>query len=329
MNIKSTSDMFELLRKKAYLIPDNVDLIVGVPRSGLLPALYLGIIKNIDVTDIDGYISGKTFNRGQTTYKENNIKKIHKKILILDDSCHSGKTINEIKEIIKNTTEINNRDILYGSVYSSSPYNKNIDIYWEQLDPPHIFEWNFFKNQIMYRTYFDMDGVLCRNPSKEEEKDERNYLNFLNNVELLICPLIRFKGVVTGRSITYRKETENWLKKNKISYDELHMYPNKDRKSIDSRKAAVFKSNIYKNSDAELFIESSLLEADIINKCTNKKVINYEIFSEINYGKYIEISFIKKIKSIIFWKVKFFLEINKENLLINCIYKICKKIYNG
>ena len=41
MNYRSLADMYDAITMGLGRLPDNIDLIVGVPRSGLIPANFL------------------------------------------------------------------------------------------------------------------------------------------------------------------------------------------------------------------------------------------------------------------------------------------------
>ncbi|HRZ25802.1 MAG TPA: phosphoribosyltransferase, partial [Spirochaetota bacterium] len=61
---KSYSDLCRDIINNIYKINTNVDLIVGNPRSGMLPAVIIGLLMNKPVADIDSYLSGKIWGSG-------------------------------------------------------------------------------------------------------------------------------------------------------------------------------------------------------------------------------------------------------------------------
>ncbi|MDR2772496.1 MAG: hypothetical protein LBB93_03410 [Elusimicrobiota bacterium] len=44
-------------------IPDDIDLIVGIPRSGMLVANIIALLRNIPLTDKTSFIDGKFGNQ--------------------------------------------------------------------------------------------------------------------------------------------------------------------------------------------------------------------------------------------------------------------------
>ena len=59
----------------------------------------------------------------------------------------------------------------------------------------------------------DFDGVLCRDPTEEENDDGDKYRYFIANVEPIFKPSVEIGWIVTSRLEKYRDLTENWLKK--------------------------------------------------------------------------------------------------------------------
>ncbi len=56
MNYRSISDLNQVILKRLYIIPRDIDLIVGIPRSGMFPANLLALYLNKPVTDLGSFI---------------------------------------------------------------------------------------------------------------------------------------------------------------------------------------------------------------------------------------------------------------------------------
>ena len=52
MNYRSVSDLNEVILRNIHIIPRDIDLVVGVPRSGMMPANLLSLYLNLPYTDI-------------------------------------------------------------------------------------------------------------------------------------------------------------------------------------------------------------------------------------------------------------------------------------
>ena len=108
MNYRSLADMYDAITMGLGRLPDNIDLIVGVPRSGLIPANFLGLLLNLPITDVEGLIEGRVMASGRTrrgaavnkTFAE------MKNVLVIDDSVFHGNSIRAVKErldVLKDT----------------------------------------------------------------------------------------------------------------------------------------------------------------------------------------------------------------------------------
>jgi uncharacterized HAD superfamily protein len=112
-----------------------------------------------------------------------------------------------------------------------------------------------------------MDGVICRDPTRAEIKDDRLYQKFLESAEPLIIPTMPIRAIVTGRQEFRREQTEAWLSRYSIEYENLIMRPDA---SID---IATYKAIEYTNDDvAQLFIESNAKQAAKIAEMSKKPV---------------------------------------------------------
>ena len=98
MNYRSISDLNQVILKRLYVIPRDIDLIVGIPRSGMFPANLLALYLNKPVTDLGSFINGHIYKAGERGQFFN--VRQYKKILIVDDSISSGSAIQKCKEQI-------------------------------------------------------------------------------------------------------------------------------------------------------------------------------------------------------------------------------------
>ena len=69
MNYRSINDLNKTIIDNLYLLPRDIDLIVGVPRSGLLAANLLALYLNLPMTDVKGLLEGRTISSGKRYQK--------------------------------------------------------------------------------------------------------------------------------------------------------------------------------------------------------------------------------------------------------------------
>ncbi len=292
MNYRTIADLNRIILKKLHILPHDFDLIVGIPRSGMLPANLLALYLNKPYTDIDSFINGHIYGAGVRS-QFFDITGEHKKVLVVDDSIASGQAIQEAKKKLSGMAE--NFTIQYCAIYTASGKDGLVDYYFEQVPLPRFFQWNIFNHTALEKACVDIDGVLCVDPTPEQNDDGEKYIDFILNAPPLYVPGSKIGVLVTSRLEKYRKETEIWLQKNNVRYGQLIMLdlPNKEAR-MKANCHAQHKANVYASSIMyPLFIESSLSQAIEINRICKKPVFCTENFEMIFDSQ----SFVYNIKS--------------------------------
>lgn len=293
MNFITFENLGECIYKNLSKIPRDVDLIVGIPRSGTLAANLLALYINLPYTDIDTLLRKGGLRSGNTRKCNEWIQSVEeaKHILIVDDSISSGKAIKEAKLQLRNA-DIRNK-VSFLAVYAVRLSCKLVDIYFEICEQPRMFEWNYMHHWALEYVCMDIDGVLCQDPSIRQNDDGKKYYDFLLNAGPKIIPTQKVGKLVSGRIEKYRKETEEWLAKHKVAYGELCLIPADSaierRNNFDHAK---FKADIYRKSKCFLFIESSYEQAVQICHYAGKQVFcveNKKLISPDNLSKHIKI----------------------------------------
>jgi len=285
-NDKNMSEIQEILRYKSYKdlsltvknnilkIPRDIDLVVGIPRSGMIPATMIGQILNKPVVALDSYLDGKLYEMGHYRRPKNMLNDFSniKKVLIVDDSINTGGSLIKVKEKVAGSDK-NNIETLYCAIYFVQDSLKYLDIGFEECVWPRIFQWNILNSWILERACVDIDGVICTDPTEDENDDGENYKRFLLNAKPLHLTDFTISCFVTSRLEKYREKTEAWFKKHSINYKDLIMLdlPSKEER-LKRNCHASFKAEVYKNRNEELFIESSLSQAHEIADLTGKLV---------------------------------------------------------
>lgn len=287
MNFKTIQNMTCDIFNNLNQIPHDIDLIVGVPRSGMLAASIIALDLNLPLTDIDSFLEGKIYGAGDTKKNKHWISKPDeaRKILIVEDSVYTGNSIKKIREKLDGLFD---NKIVYYAVYVISESKHLIDIYCEICETPRMFEWNCFHHQHINEVCFDIDGVLCRDPSNDENDDGEGYFHFISSVEPLVIPTFTIGYIITSRLEKYRTATEAWLEKNGIKYNEMIMmqFTSKEER-IRSGSHGSFKGEAYKRlRGTSLFIESDPNQAQEIANISGKGVFcvgNHTFYDEGMY----------------------------------------------
>ncbi len=274
MNFRTYEDLAKIISNNLYKIPKDIDLVVGVPKSGLMAASIIALHLNLPLTDIDSLFEDSMYQSGRTKRRNNWIKKPSqaRKVLVVDDSSASGKTFNQIKKQL-NHSKYKDK-VNYLVVFVTEETKKLPDIYFDICPLPRMFEWNYMHHAFLEQACVDIDGVLCQDPTEEENDDGPKYIEFISSVKPRVVPTRKIKYLVTTRLEKYRKYTEDWLNKNDIQYEKLIMMdlPSKEER-IKLGNHGIYKAEQYKNlPDTVIFIESSEHQAPIIANLSGKDV---------------------------------------------------------
>jgi len=276
MNYRSISDISTCIRSNIHRIPQDVDLIVGIPRSGLLAASVIALHLNIPIIDLEGFVENRKIKYGRTRAIKNPgiiTPKHAKHILVVDDSVWSGKSMATAVKLVETANHGCRHTTC--AVYASNGGTRGLDIYFEKVAMPRAFEWNIFHKRTLEECCVDIDGVLCVDPTASENDDGERYKRFLLNATPLMLPSTKIGVLVTSRLEKYRRETQQWLEKNRIEYHDLVMLDLPD--AATRRKLRIhgkFKAEVYrKYPGAHLFIESEPRQAIEIAQLSGRSVL--------------------------------------------------------
>ena len=254
------------------------DAVCGIPRSGVFPASYLAMQRNIRLVELDELIADPATAISKANLRSNNPavnRPVGNKLLIVDDSStNQSFTVNKLKAQLKDQTSL---EISYGAVYRES-VSSAVDYAHRDIPKPRMFEWNWLRHYELRYVLFDMDGVLCEDwLHRPEEEHDPEFENHVMNSKPLFVPEVPIMGIVTSRLEKYREKTEAWLAKHKIQYSFLEMHPAKTpqerRAAADHAKRKAMAYNFWSSKGAILFAESDRQQASSIAFTTGKPVL--------------------------------------------------------
>ncbi|MDX8549517.1 hypothetical protein KHC33_01300 [Methanospirillum sp. J.3.6.1-F.2.7.3] len=273
MNFITYAQLNNDICNNLHKLPIDIDLIVGIPRSGLLVAAIIALYRNIPFTDIDSLLNEKMYNLGLTRKSEDWIHSIDeaKHILIVDDSISTCEAMKKAKEQI-NKSSLNCQKT-FCVAYALPTNFRTVDICFKICNHPRMFEWNYMHHWGLKHACMDIDGVLCADPGFFQNDDSKKYENFLLNAAPKLIPTQPVGYLVTSRLEKYRGLTELWLNKNCIEYNNLIMLHVPDAATrLRTICHGEFKGEVYKKTDSFIFIESSYEQAVEICKIAKKPV---------------------------------------------------------
>ncbi|MFS0728271.1 phosphoribosyltransferase family protein [Paenibacillus sp. 1P07SE] len=283
MNYKNFSDLQQLIKSNLHLLQSRkFDLIVGIPRSGMIPAYMAALYLNKKCCDLDALIHNKPLKTGSTRKAKDALQYPDEadKILLIDDSIKSG---NSLAEAVNEIPEHLADKVTTLAIFSSDRKRKDVDLFFEYLPSPRLFEWNIFHDTISTRACFEIDGVLCARPSREQTRDNDEYSQFILNAPPLYIPTHKIGSVLTTRSEKYRGLTEAWLRQHGVRYDHLIMLDH-STETQPQPVHAVQKAKAYKRSRLDLMFESEREQAIQIHRLTRKPVYCVETSEMFSKG---------------------------------------------
>jgi len=273
MHYKSYSDLSHDIKSKLpLLIKEQFDLVVGIPRSGMIPAYMIAFNLNINCISIQSFYNNDLINHGITRTPNKVVKYPWeaKKILLVDDSIKSG---NSLATTLEKIPEHMRSKITTLAVYTGLGGSKKVDIFIKYLPWPRMFEWNILYHTALPYYCLGIDGILCEEVVRENGSDDKVYRHNLLNANPLIIPNTKILALVTNRNEKYRNETESWLALHNVQYEHLIMLNQQENLNLNTTNAGIkHKAAYYKKSDAILFVEKDPVQALKISKLSLKPV---------------------------------------------------------
>jgi len=261
LSVRTVADMARVIALNLHRVDRAAfDCVVGIPRSGMLPASIIATHLQMPLATPEGYAAGIVHGRSGAP------EKAGKRVLLVDDSCNKGRAMARAAAVLPKGARVT-RLAVFGP-YQVEP-SSVCDIWFEIVHGPRAFAWNLAKHIRLPRWGFDFDGVLCRDCTKAENDDGPRYARFLADVEPLFVPRRPIGHIVTARAEKYRAETEGWLRRHGIQFEALHMTPWMTKaERMDAIKFAGgrggWKAAKARELGVELFIESCPKQAAII-----------------------------------------------------------------
>jgi orotate phosphoribosyltransferase len=289
MEYRSVADLNQRIIDWAHVLPRDLEVVAGVPRSGMLAANLLALHLNLPLTDVEGLARGAVMHAGSRFGGPPADQILAKpcKVLVLDDSCCSGASLARVRERLAGTG-LPHR-ILFGAVYATPEAVREgkVDHFAEAVPVPRVFEWNIMHTPLMSNFCVDIDGVLCRDPDPDVNDDAHRYARFLNAAEPLVLPRYEIGWLVTSRLEKYRAQTEDWLRRHGVRYRELIMMEYADMRARQTARAyGRFKADAYLATGAALFVESEPHTAAEVARLSGKPVFCTETREMLYPGGY-------------------------------------------
>lgn len=267
MDFLNVADLWRTLLLNRRKLPRDIDLVVGIPRSGMFPATMLATQLNLPMTDLDGLVANRILGHGSTKSAPDveRARAADRTVLVIDDTVGSGGAFRQARVALEGVPG----KIVFCAVYAAVARHPDVDIVLKKVDHAPLCQWNLMHHAVLSNACVDMDGVLCRNPELHEDDDGKAYRTFLETAEKLHATSGEIGWLVTSRRARYRAETEAWLAKHDVRYRSLIMAETED----DHAQSPDYKARVYIQTGAELFIESEAEDAARIFELSQRPVL--------------------------------------------------------
>lgn len=282
------NDMIKDIKENMWKIPKDIDGVIAIPRSGILPASIIALYFNVPLTTVNIFKESKTpkesflnFGGGGRFSKMISEKREFKKFLVVDDTYYYGNSIKRNKEILSDF----DYDFYYCALYLEGNYNENVIFLKDVREIRklskigiNLYEWNIFSHQVVHKFLFDIDGVIFYEPPADTNKEA--YEKYIKN------PILKHKVIdignlpidfLTYRLVKYQKETYDSLVNNDIKVGKLHMFNAQTIEERNKIPSYQFKAYFYKSHDEYLlYVESDDYQAKMIHNISGKPVFSVE-----------------------------------------------------
>ena len=99
MHFRSYADLTDLVRRNIHRLPGDIDLIVHVPRSGIIPAAQIALHRNLPIVSLDDYLQGRDAGNpaGVSARARQGGQGDQGRVLVVDDSVGDGGALARVR----------------------------------------------------------------------------------------------------------------------------------------------------------------------------------------------------------------------------------------
>lgn len=148
---------------------------------------------------------------------------------MVDNSIASGSAMVKCRESLKHLES--EFSISYCAIYVIPGKEKMVDYhFWSGAPAPLFPIGNILNHTSLEKSCFDIDGVLCADPTEDQNDDGPKYRDFVLNAPPLFIPAVRLVPLLPQGSKNTAPKPSKWLAKNNVKYNKLVMLdlPNKE-----------------------------------------------------------------------------------------------------
>lgn len=279
LNARTIAELNFTIKKHLHRVAEGYDFVVGLPRSGLVPATLMALHLNLPLVTLADLAAGRLDQRDTSRWSRAHHRLARAaadaqlSVLVVDDSINTGAAIRRFRATHAEAIGSGRFRFTFIAVYKSEHDAPDADLTFETVPGPRVFEWNLMHHSMSDGYLCDLDGVMCPDGPPENTNDGGLYETYILNAPLKLRPSFKLGAIVTSRLEKWRGQTMEWLAKHDIHYGEMIMInlPNAETRrqlQIHGR----YKADVYAAMGGRLFVESDHGQAHQINQIAGRPV---------------------------------------------------------
>lgn len=265
-------DLLHWTREWIRMFPSAYDVIVGVPRSGLLVAEIISL-KLARPCSTPELLCERSYWKSKSMFRPGSIQSV----LLVDDSINSGEQMKQSYDILNaGCPELR---ITTGALLAHEGSKNKVDLYYKIIPQPRFFEWNILHQKKIRKLAVSVDGFLCESRPEGLNPVDPEYRHWVNQAKPYMIPAYPIDFIVSNRLESHRADTEAWLFRHNVRYGKLFLREN-PCEGDSSRTAGDYKVATLRKLDPDMYIGSShdqakriWKETSILTLCTDEMVM--------------------------------------------------------
>lgn len=259
-------------RRLHAALPDDVDLVAGIVRSGMLVAPRLATWRHLPLRAVSQQAGMTNPGHGGRMVGRDHIEPRH--VLLVDDTAATGREMGRCVPLVR--AAYPDAKLTRAVVYAAPTAIAAVDLFVSVYHGKHYLEWNWQNAGHGEACGYDFDGILCRDFTLEECATRESYRAAMASIEPLYLPRrSRVALIATARHASYEADTRAWLDRHGVRVDRLVMrtWGTADDHGHPLDQVARFKAEAYTSTDCRLFAESDPAQAAAIAQLARRPVL--------------------------------------------------------
>ncbi len=264
---RTINDLNDLIKENlARLQSYNFDLIVGLPRRGMIPATLIGLFLNKPVVSFNELNANLASEKIGYRLQEESAKfpKSYSNILLVDDSTDEGTVF---EQAFSKLDEATAKKVTTLSVYATEKGGDRVDLHLETLEEPKLYEWNILhKKAALADAAMRFEGIIVTNA--------------ITGAWIPVTlPSYPVKIVYSGLRERHREQLESFLRQHGVQFEQLKMevVSSRQLKQIVAEEKVAL---VYEN---DMFITRDLVDTIAVYNVSGNFLVNANTNEELDY----------------------------------------------